>query len=94
MTFQIPVIGEISNDQKYPTGATLAHGGLIRLQPIGLSLTGLLVETVTEFRNPSHPGGVAVKIVGRLNALLGEQAYPQNVRGGKMVAGEGLDTTT
>ena len=33
-------------------------------------------------------GGVTVEIVGRLNALLGEQAYPHNVRGvwGKMVA--------
>ena len=49
-----------------------------------------LVETVTVFRNPSHPGGVTVEIVGRLNALLGEQAYPHNVRGvwGKMVAGD------
>ncbi len=47
-----------------------------------------LVETVTVFRNPSHPGGVTVEIVGRLNALLGEQAYLHNVRGvwGKMVA--------
>ncbi len=55
-----------------------------------------LVETVTVFRNPSHPGGVTVEIVGRLNALLGEQAYPHNVRGvwGKMVAGEGLEPPT
>jgi site-specific DNA recombinase len=35
-----------------------------------------LVETITVFRNPSHPGGVTVEIVGRLNALLGEQAFP------------------
>jgi hypothetical protein len=36
------------------------------------------------------PGGVTIEIAGRLNALLGEQAYPNNVRGvwGKMVAGE------
>jgi site-specific DNA recombinase len=49
-----------------------------------------LVETVTVFRNPSHPGGLTVEIVGRLNALLGEQAYPHNVRGvwGKVVARE------
>jgi site-specific DNA recombinase len=40
-----------------------------------------LVETATVFRNPSHPGGVTVEIVGRLTALLGEQAYPHNVRG-------------
>jgi site-specific DNA recombinase len=34
-----------------------------------------LVETVTVFRDQSRPGGVAVEIVGRLNALLGEPAY-------------------
>jgi site-specific DNA recombinase len=55
-----------------------------------------LVETVTVFRNPSHPGGITVEIVGRLNALLGEQAYPHNVRGvwGKVVAREGLEPPT
>src|SRR3979490_978052 len=55
-----------------------------------------LVETITVFRNPSHPGGVTVEIVGRLNALLGEQAHPHNVRGvwGKMVAREGLEPPT
>ncbi|WMT76977.1 hypothetical protein [Bradyrhizobium sp. Ash2021] len=38
--------------------------------------------------------GVTVEIVGRLNALLGEQAFPHNVRGvwGKMVAREGAAT--
>jgi hypothetical protein len=47
-----------------------------------------LVETITVFRNPSHPGGVTVEIVGRLNALLGEQAFPHRAQGvwGKMVA--------
>ena len=52
-----------------------------------------LVETVTLFRDPSRPGGVTIEITGRLNALLGEQAYPNKVRGvwGKMVAGEGLE---
>jgi hypothetical protein len=55
-----------------------------------------LVETVTVFRDPSRPGGVTVEIAGRLNALLGEQAYPNKVRGvwGKMVAGEGHATTS
>lgn len=55
-----------------------------------------LVETVTVFRDPSRPGGVMIEIVGRLNALLGEQAYPNKVRGvwGKMVAGEGLEPPT
>jgi site-specific DNA recombinase len=55
-----------------------------------------LVEAVTVFRDPSRPGGVTVEIAGRLNALLGEQAYPNKVRGvwGKMVAGEGLEPPT
>jgi site-specific DNA recombinase len=55
-----------------------------------------LVETVTVFRDTSRPGGVMIEIVGRLNALLGEQAYPNKVRGvwGKMVAGEGLEPPT
>ena len=48
-----------------------------------------LVETVTVFRDPGRPGGVAVEIAGRLNALLGEKAYPNHVKGvwGKVVAG-------
>lgn len=39
-------------------------------------------------RDPSKPGGVQVEIAGRLNALLGETAYPNGVRGvwGKVVA--------
>jgi site-specific DNA recombinase len=47
-----------------------------------------LVETVTVLRDRSRPGGVAVEIAGRLNALLGDQAYPNKVRGvwGAMVA--------
>ena len=55
-----------------------------------------LVETVTVFRDPSRPGGITVEIAGRLNALLGEQAFPNKVRGvwGKMVAGEGLEPPT
>ena len=52
--------------------------------------SGTLVETVTVFRDPSRPGGVTIEITGRLNALLGEQAYPNKVRGvwGKVVAGD------
>ncbi len=48
-----------------------------------------LVETVTVLRDLGRPGGVAVEIAGRLNALLGEKAYPNQVKGvwGKMVAG-------
>ena len=55
-----------------------------------------LVETVTVFRDPARPGGVMVEIAGRLNALLGENAYPNKVRGvwGKVVAGEGLEPPT
>jgi hypothetical protein len=50
---------------------------------------GDLVETVTVFRDTARPGGVAVEIAGRLNALLGEKAYPNQVKGvwGKLVAG-------
>jgi hypothetical protein len=40
-----------------------------------------LVETGTVFRDPSRPGGVTIEIAARLNALLGEQAYPNKVRG-------------
>ncbi len=55
-----------------------------------------LVDTVTVFRDPARPGGVAVEIAGRLNALLGEAAYPNRVTGvwGKMVAGERLEPPT
>ena len=53
-----------------------------------------LVETVTVFRDPARPGGVMVKIAGRLNALLVEQAYPNKVRGvwGKVVTGDRYTT--
>jgi site-specific DNA recombinase len=49
-----------------------------------------LVQTVTVFRDPARPGGVAVEIAGRLNALLGREAYPNGVKGvwGQVVAGE------
>ncbi|TYL74643.1 recombinase family protein [Bradyrhizobium cytisi] len=55
-----------------------------------------LVDTVTVFRDPARSGGVAVEIAGRLNALLGEAAYPNRVTGvwGKVVAGEGLEPPT
>ena len=49
-----------------------------------------LIDTVTVSRDPSRLGGVTVEISGRLNALLGEKAFPNQVKGvwGKMVAGE------
>jgi site-specific DNA recombinase len=55
-----------------------------------------LVETVTVSRDPSRIGGVAVEIVGRLNALLGDAAYPNKVKGvwGKMVAEDGFEPPT
>ncbi|MCP3392497.1 recombinase family protein [Bradyrhizobium sp. CCGB12] len=55
-----------------------------------------LVDTVTVFRDSGRPGGIAVDIAGRLNALLGEKAYPNQVKGvwGKVVAGEGLEPPT
>jgi DNA invertase Pin-like site-specific DNA recombinase len=40
-----------------------------------------LVDTVTVFRDPARPGGAAVEIAGRLNALLGDRAYPNQVKG-------------
>jgi len=47
-----------------------------------------LVETVTVFRDPAHLSGLAVEIAGRLNTLLGREAYPNRVKGvwGKVVA--------
>jgi site-specific DNA recombinase len=44
----------------------------------------------------SHPGGVTVEMAGRLDAPLGEQAWPHKVRRvwGKLVAREGLEPPT
>jgi site-specific DNA recombinase len=55
-----------------------------------------LVETVTVFRDPANAKGVMVEISGRLNALLGESAYPNRVRalGVKVVAEEGFEPPT
>lgn len=55
-----------------------------------------LIDTVTVYRDSSRSGGVAIEISGRLNALLGEQAYPNKVRGvwGKVVAEEGFEPPT
>ncbi len=47
-----------------------------------------LVETVTVSRDPSRPGGVEVIIKGRLNALLGDRAFPNGIRSGG-IAGSG-----
>jgi site-specific DNA recombinase len=54
-----------------------------------------LVETVTVFRDPERPGGVSVEVAGRLNALLGDSAFPNRVRGVcRVVAREGLEPPT
>jgi site-specific DNA recombinase len=42
-----------------------------------------LIETVTVFRDPLRSGGVQIEVTGRLNALLGEQAYPNGIKGVK-----------
>ena len=39
-----------------------------------------LVETVTVRRDDSRKSGIEVTIAGRLNALLGEKAFPNGVR--------------
>ena len=55
-----------------------------------------LVETVTVSRDDTRSGGVCVEIAGRLNSLIGGEAYPSRVKGvwGKVVAGEGLEPPT
>ena len=55
-----------------------------------------LVDRVVVRPNPGRRGGVEVEVSGRLNALLGEQAYPNGVRGawGSMVAREGFEPPT
>jgi site-specific DNA recombinase len=50
-----------------------------------------LVESVTVWRDPERPEGLAVTIVGRLETLLGAP-FPR--MGGTVVAGEGLEPPT
>ncbi|WP_082767490.1 recombinase family protein [Bosea sp. PAMC 26642] len=52
-----------------------------------------LVDSVTVYRDKSRSDGISIEIAGRLNALLGEEAYPNAVCFG-MVAGEGLEPPT
>jgi site-specific DNA recombinase len=49
-----------------------------------------LIESVTVKR---VPGGIAYTISGRLNAILGEEHFPNDVCG-KMVAGAGIEPAT
>lgn len=55
-----------------------------------------LVETVTIHRDSSSPGAVEIEVAGRLNAVLGDQAYPNGVKRvcGLVVAEEGLEPPT
>jgi site-specific DNA recombinase len=52
-----------------------------------------LIEIVTVRRGDDGPGSVRIEITGRLNALLGEEAYPNRVWGG-MVPQEGIEPPT
>jgi site-specific DNA recombinase len=52
-----------------------------------------LIEAVKVERNASRPGGLKVTIVGRLNALLGDEHFPNGVCG-KGVAGAGIEPAT
>jgi site-specific DNA recombinase len=54
--------------------------------PKGMAAIRELVESVTVERDDSRPGGVRVLITGRLNAVLGEKAFPDGVCS-KVVAG-------
>jgi site-specific DNA recombinase len=52
-----------------------------------------LIDAVTVFRGESGPGSVRIEISGRLNALLGEEAFPNRVWG-VMVPQEGIEPPT
>lgn len=55
-----------------------------------------LVETVTVYRDFSELGAVEIEVAGRLNAILGERAYPNGVKRvcGLVVAEEGFEPPT
>jgi site-specific DNA recombinase len=61
--------------------------------PKGMAAIRELVESVTVERDDSRPSGVKVLIAGRLNAVLGEQAFPGGVCS-KAVAGAGIEPAT
>ena len=46
-------------------------------------------DTVTVFRDPARPGGVAVEIAGRLNALPGEEGLSEPGMGSVAIVGAG-----
>jgi DNA invertase Pin-like site-specific DNA recombinase len=66
--------GQIANLQEAASGM-LADGDTKAAEALRE-----LVDSVVVFRNPDRIGGVIVEISGRLNALLGEKAWPNGVR--------------
>jgi site-specific DNA recombinase len=71
----------------------------------GANLMRELVESVTVFPHETRTGGVIIELKGKLNALLGDRAYPNGLRaasssqpllrvGGLMVAEERLELPT
>ncbi len=81
---------QIANLQK-ATAGSLASGDTKAAEALRE-----LIERVVVFRNEERTGGVLVEITGRLNALMGERAWPNGVRSsvGSMVAEEGLEPPT
>jgi site-specific DNA recombinase len=51
------------------------------------------IEAVSVERDPTRGTGVKVTITGRLNAILGEEAYPNGLCG-KGVTGAGIEPAT
>src|SRR5262249_33211155 len=65
----------------------------------GANIMRELIESVTVYPHETKPGGVIIELKGKLNALLGDRAYPNGLRaasssqsllrvGGLMVAEE------
>jgi site-specific DNA recombinase len=72
---------------------TMLAAGAAAGDPNGIAAIRELVESVTVERAEGRPGGVKVLITGRLNAILGEKAYPDGVCG-KVVAGARIELAT
>tara|TARA_R110002074_G_scaffold253081_4_gene425112 strand:+ start:11001 stop:12629 length:1629 start_codon:yes stop_codon:yes gene_type:complete len=55
-----------------------------------------LVECVTVKKGPNGPGSIEIEITGRLNALIGESAYPNGLKAvcGTVVAEDGFEPPT
>jgi site-specific DNA recombinase len=59
----------------------------------GFAAVREFIESVIVRRDPARQGGVEVTVTGRLNAVLGEKAYPNGVCGA-LVAGAGIEPAT